>query len=84
MLVGERGEYLVSIVLFLFFLFFTFLSLEKRLFYLLVGRVRDSSSAGQSVTYISILEANNRFGGGGEGLGLYYCIYLKYIFTHFL
>ena len=37
---------------------------------MLVDRVRDSSSAGQSVIYIFILEANNRFEGGGEGLGV--------------
>ena len=87
MLVGERGEYLVSIVLLLFFLFFfAFLSLENRLFYLLVDRVRDSSSAGQSVTYIFILEANNRFEGGGEGLGvirkwIFIIVYISNIFS---
>ena len=71
---------------FLSFFFFAFLSLENRLFYLLVDRVRDSSSAGQSVTYIFILEANNRFEGGGEGLGvirkwIFIIVYISNIFS---
>ena len=50
---------------------------------MLVGRMKDSSSAGQSMTYISVLEAYICFRGGWEVLGvskksvfiiLYYCI----------
>ena len=51
---GGRGEYLVSFVLFLFLLFFL---REKDYFNLFVGGVRDSSSAGQGMTQIFILEA---------------------------
>ena len=55
LLFGGRGDYLVSFVLFFFFfLFFTFLCRGKGYFNLLVGGVRDSSSAGQSMTYIYI------------------------------
>ena len=35
----------------------------------LVGRVRDSSSAGQSMTYVSFLGAYNSVVGGWEDLG---------------
>ena len=55
LLFGGRGDYLVSFVLFFFFfLFFTFLCRGKGYFNLLVGGVRDSSSASQSMTYIYI------------------------------
>ena len=45
-----------------------------------VGRVRDSSSAGQTMTYVSFWGACNSVVGGWEDLGckeeiLYYCIY---------
>ena len=44
--------YLVPFALFLFLLFFC---REKGYFNSLVGRVKDSSSAGQSMTYVSVL-----------------------------
>ena len=56
---GGRGLYLVPFALFLF-LFFYF-SRGKVYFNSLVGRLRDSSSAGQGMTYVSVLEAYNRF-----------------------
>ena len=54
-------------------------------FYLLVGGVRVLSSAGQSETYISILEAYIKFGGGWKGLGvskksLFVIVYISNIF----
>ena len=38
-------------------------------FNFLMGRVRDSSSAGQSMTYVSFLGAYNSVVGGREDLG---------------
>ena len=60
---GGRGLYLVPFVLsaclFVFFLFcfLLFFSRGKSNFNTLEDRVIDSSSAGQSMTYVSILEA---------------------------
>ena len=39
-------------------------------FILHVGGVRDSSSSGQSLTYVSILEAYDYFEGGCKGLAV--------------
>ena len=55
-----------------------------------MGQVRDSSSAGQSFTFVSILESYIiSFEGGCKGLAVnknhfYYCIYPSYIFTNYL
>ena len=51
------------------FLFLLFFSLGKGYFNSLVCRVRDSSSAGQRMTYVSILVAYNSFLGGCENFG---------------
>ena len=78
MLVGGRGVYLVLFVLF----FLIFFPSGKCYFILLVGGVRDLSSAGQSLTCISILEAYISFEGGCTVLAVsknHYCIYPKYI-----
>ena len=64
---GGRSEYLVSFVLFLFLLFFP---RGKGYFNLLVGGVRNSSCAGQSMTDVFISEAYISYGGGWEGLGV--------------
>ena len=57
--------YLVPLVLLFLLLFFP----RRKVYFILhVGGVRDSSSAGQSLTYVSILEAQIRFEGGCEGL----------------
>ena len=62
--------YLVPFVLFVSFSFFLlFFSRGKGSFNSLVGRLRDSSSAGQGMTYVSVLEAYNRFVGGWEDFG---------------
>ena len=58
--------YLVPFVLFFFF-YFSFLGGKVILH---VGGVRDSSSSGQSLTYISILEASINFEGGCKGLAV--------------
>ena len=47
---------------------FFFFSRWKGYFNFLVGRVNDSCSAGQSMSYVSILEAYNSFVGRWEGL----------------
>ena len=60
LLVGRRGLYLVPFVFFFFWLFF---SRGKGYFNSLVVRVRNSSSAGQSMTYISVLGAYSSFTG---------------------
>ena len=60
---GGRGLYLVPFVLsvcfsfFFLFCFLLFFSRWKGYFNSLVDRLIDSSSAGQSMTYVSILEA---------------------------
>ena len=73
LLVGGRGLYLVPFVLFVFFSFFLFFYFSflggKVIFNSLAGRVRDSSSAGQSKTHVSILKAYNSFVGGWEDFG---------------
>ena len=56
---GGRGSYLVSFVF----------CRGNGYFNSLVGRVRDSSSAGQSMTYVSVLGAYNNFVGGWEDFG---------------
>ena len=48
--------------------------------------MRDSSSAGQSVTYVSVLETYISFGGGWESLGvskkaLFIIVYISNIFS---
>ena len=63
---GGRGLYLVSFV-FSFFLFF--FCRGKSYFNSLVDRVRDSSSTGQSMTYVSVLGAYNSFVGGWVDFG---------------
>ena len=48
-----------------------------------MGRVRNSSCAGQSMNYVSVLGAFNSFVGGWVDFGcnvIYYCIYPKCIF----
>ena len=60
LLVGGRDLYLVAFVLFVSFFFFC---RGKGYFNSLVGRVRDSSPAGQSMTYVSVLGAYNSFVG---------------------
>ena len=67
--------------------FLIFFPSGKCYFILLVGGVRDLSSAGQSLTCISILEAYISFEGGCTVLAVsrnHYCIYPKYIFTNYL
>ena len=50
--------------------FLFFFPRGKGYFHFLVGEVRDSSSAGQSMTYVFILEAYNSLEGMLEGLGV--------------
>ena len=64
---GGRGLRLVPFVLFVSVLLF--FCRGKGYFNSLVGRVRDSSSAGQSMTYVSFLGAYNSVVGGWEDLG---------------
>ena len=68
--------------------FLLFFPRGKGYFILHVGGVRDSCSACQSLTYVSILEAYINFEGECEGLAvsknIYYCICPKYIFTNCL
>ena len=64
---GGKGVYFVPFVLLFFLLFF---SSEKGYFILHLGGVRDSLSAGQSLTYVSILEAYISFQGGCKGLAV--------------
>ena len=66
MLVGERGVYLVPFVGFFLLPIFP---RRKGYFILHVGEVMDSSSAGQSLTYVSILEAYISFEGRVQGSG---------------
>ena len=51
-----------------------------------MGRVRNSSSAGQSMTYVSILEAYNSFVGGWESLDVskksFIIVYIPNIFFY--
>ena len=83
LLVGGRGVYLVSFVLFFFLLFFP---RGEGYFILQVGGVRDSSSAGQRLTYVSILEAYISFEGGLEGLAVnknhYLLLYIPQIYFY--
>ena len=65
---GGRGLYLVPFVLFVSF-FLLFFCRGQGYFNSLVGRVRDSSSAGQSMTYFSILGAYYSFVGGWVNFG---------------
>ena len=58
---------IVSFRFLFFFLFFTFI--EKKVILSACG-VRGLFSVGQSVTYISILEAHIKFGGGWQGLSI--------------
>ena len=64
---GGRGLCLVPFALLVCFLLF--FCRGKGYFNSLVGRVRDSSSAGQSMTYVSFLGAYNSVVGGWEDLG---------------
>ena len=64
---GGRGLRLVPFVLFVSVLLF--FCRGKGYFNSLVGRVRDSSSAGQSMTYVSFWGAYNSVVGGWEDLG---------------
>ena len=59
---GVSTEFLLS------FFFLLFFSRGKGYLNFLVGRERDSCSAGQSMTYISFLEAYNSFVGEWEDL----------------
>ena len=61
LLAGGKDLYLVPFVFFFFWLFF---SRGKGCSNSLVDRVRNSSSAGQSMTYFSVLEAYSSFVGG--------------------
>ena len=63
--------YFVPFLLFLSFFLLFFFCRRKGYFNSLVGRVRDSSSAGQSMTYVSFLGAYNSVVvvGGWEDLG---------------
>ena len=63
---GREGYVLSSFYVAVFFYFFSY---GKRLFYF-VGWVRDSSCAGQSPSYVSILEAYISFEGGCKGLAV--------------
>ena len=51
-----------------------------------MGRVRDSSSAGHSMTYVSISEAYNSFVGGWESLNVskksFIIVYIPNIFLY--
>ena len=59
---GGRGLCLVPFALLVCFLLF--FCRGKGYFNSLVGRVRDSSSTGQSMTYVSVLGVYNSFVGG--------------------
>ena len=77
--------YLVLFVLLFFLLFFP---RGEGCFILHVGGVRDSSSAGQSLTYVSILEAYISFEESARvwlelKIIICYCIYPNYIFTNY-
>ena len=66
----RRGQYLVPFVLFFFSFLFHFLYFtggKVVCFNVLVGRVRDSCSAGQTMTYV-FLHAYKSFVTGWEGL----------------
>ena len=68
---------------------FFFFSRWKGYFNFLVGRVNDSCSAGQSMSYVSILEAYNSFVGRWEGLDVskksFIIVYIPiYFFTNYL
>ena len=54
----------------LFVFFFVTFPRRKGYFILHVGGVMDSSSAGQGLTYVSILEAYISFEGGYKGLAV--------------
>ena len=58
---GGRGLCLVPFVLFIFFWFLVFFCRVQGFFISLVGRGRGSSSAGESMTSISVLGAFNSF-----------------------
>ena len=51
-----------------------------------MGGVRDSSSTGQSLTYVSILEAYISFEGGWKGLGVskndYLLLYISQLYFY--
>ena len=75
--------YLVPFVLLFFLLFFPW---GKGCFILHVDGVRHSSSAGQSLIYVSILEAYISFEGWCEGLAVsknyYLLLYISQIYFY--
>ena len=81
---GREGLALSSFCLVSFFLLF--FSRGKGYFNFLMGRVRNSSSAGQSMIYVSILEAYNSFVGRWESLDVskksFIIVYIPNIFFY--
>ena len=68
---------------------FFFFSRGKGYFNFLVGRVNDACSAGQSMSYVSILEAYNSFVGRWQGMDVskksFVIVYIPvYFFTNYL
>ena len=61
---GREGFVFSSFCLICFVYFLLFFSRGKGYFNSLVSRVRDSSSAGQRMTYVSVFGAYNNFMGG--------------------
>ena len=61
---GRQGFVFSSFCLICFVYFLLFFSRGKGYFNSLVSRVRDSSSAGQRMTYVSVFGAYNNFMGG--------------------
>ena len=66
---GREGCVLSSFC-FVFFFFLLSFCRGKGYFILGVDEVRDSSSAGQSLTYVSIVETDISFEGGCKGLAV--------------
>ena len=69
------------------FFHFSFLGGKVTLYFILYfGGVRDSSSAGQSLTFVSILEACISFEGGCEGVAVsknhYLLLYISQIYFY--
>ena len=70
LLVGGRGVYLVPFVCVCFFCYSSFLGGKGKGYFILhVGGVMDSLSAGQSLTYVSILEVYISFEKRVQGSG---------------
>ena len=81
---GGREGCVLSFFCVVFFLLF--FPRGEGYFILQVGGVRDSSSAGQRLTYVSILEAYISFEGGLEGLAVnknhYLLLYIPQIYFY--